>query len=321
MAGGITENDVWTASDALLFEGARPTIERVRQKIGRGSPNTVSPYLDTWFKSLGGRISDPGSFLAQPAPPDPIVQAATHFWEVARAETRRDFDERVSAAMAGAENQIKIEKNRAVVAEIAAFDAASRADGVTAQLRERNNQLEQEKLATARAVAHLADAQRQIDDLALRLSSAQTELGVVRESSRLEVAAAVEHYNGAARRALLDMDGERTLRSKADKRSELLERKLETAVFDARAANARAAQESLAAQSESARLTRELEGALAMVDSIRQEAERLSQALLGERRATEHARGEASIARSLLAQFGKPSGRTALRKRHLKSSV
>ncbi|WP_196360993.1 DNA-binding protein, partial [Achromobacter xylosoxidans] len=42
MATGITEQDVWRAADALLLEGARPTIERVRQKIGRGSPNTVS---------------------------------------------------------------------------------------------------------------------------------------------------------------------------------------------------------------------------------------------------------------------------------------
>ena len=58
MATGITESDVWTAADALLLEGARPTIERVRQKIGRGSPNTVSPYLETWFKALGARIRD-----------------------------------------------------------------------------------------------------------------------------------------------------------------------------------------------------------------------------------------------------------------------
>ena len=51
--GGIRETDVWDAADALLLEGARPTIERIRQKAGRGSPNTVGPYLDTWFKGLG----------------------------------------------------------------------------------------------------------------------------------------------------------------------------------------------------------------------------------------------------------------------------
>ncbi|MGB3433668.1 DNA-binding protein [Achromobacter sp.] len=88
MATGITETDVWTAADALLLEGARPTIERVRQKIGRGSPNTVSPYLETWFRSLGARIKDPGAFAAPAATPDPVAQAAAHFWEVALAEAR-----------------------------------------------------------------------------------------------------------------------------------------------------------------------------------------------------------------------------------------
>ncbi len=88
MATGITETDVWSAADALLLEGARPTIERVRQKIGRGSPNTVSPYLETWFRALGARIKDPGAFAAAPAVPDPVAQAAAHFWEAAQAEAR-----------------------------------------------------------------------------------------------------------------------------------------------------------------------------------------------------------------------------------------
>ena len=37
----VQQQDVWTAADALIAEGLRPTIERVRHKIGRGSPNTV----------------------------------------------------------------------------------------------------------------------------------------------------------------------------------------------------------------------------------------------------------------------------------------
>lgn len=101
MARGVTEEDVWTACDALLLAGARPTIERVRQHIGRGSPNTVSPYLDTWFKGLGGRIKDPAAFAAPPELPNPIQQAAKHFWEVALAETRRDFDKRLQDGLRG----------------------------------------------------------------------------------------------------------------------------------------------------------------------------------------------------------------------------
>ena len=56
---GIQEPQVWQAADALLHEGLRPTIERVRQKIGSGSPNTVSPMLERWFATLGQRLGGP----------------------------------------------------------------------------------------------------------------------------------------------------------------------------------------------------------------------------------------------------------------------
>jgi hypothetical protein len=45
MTRGITKDDVWVAADAVLVQGQRPTIERVRQQLGRGSPNTVNLHL------------------------------------------------------------------------------------------------------------------------------------------------------------------------------------------------------------------------------------------------------------------------------------
>ena len=65
---GIQEEDVFRAADALLAEGLRPTIERVRLKIGRGSPNTVSPMLERWFASLGERLAGGPSPSAQSRP-------------------------------------------------------------------------------------------------------------------------------------------------------------------------------------------------------------------------------------------------------------
>ena len=53
---GIAGRDVELAADALLREGKRPTIERIREKIGRGSPNTINPLLDAWWKRLAARL-------------------------------------------------------------------------------------------------------------------------------------------------------------------------------------------------------------------------------------------------------------------------
>jgi hypothetical protein len=54
---GIAQSDVAIAADALLREGVRPTIERVRARLGRGSPNTINPLLDDWWRSLASRLS------------------------------------------------------------------------------------------------------------------------------------------------------------------------------------------------------------------------------------------------------------------------
>src|SRR5471032_772823 len=97
MVRGITETDVWQAADALLLAGERPTIERIRQHLGRGSPNTVSPHLDIWFRGLGARITDPQAFAAPAAIPDAIQQAAAHFWQVALATARAQVDSELTA--------------------------------------------------------------------------------------------------------------------------------------------------------------------------------------------------------------------------------
>lgn len=87
----IQRDDVWAAADALLLEGKRPTIERVRQKIGRGSPNTVSPMLEEWFATLGprmaqlkgsgtGPVAEEGGGTSAPAP---VLQAAQALWDAA----------------------------------------------------------------------------------------------------------------------------------------------------------------------------------------------------------------------------------------------
>lgn len=104
MAKGVGRKDVFEAADALVMEGLRPTIERVRQKMGRGSPNTVSPLLDEWFQTLGPRLkgsSTPVSeapFLEQSGGEPPSGLAAAlgpamqQFWAEVAAHVGRALD-------------------------------------------------------------------------------------------------------------------------------------------------------------------------------------------------------------------------------------
>ena len=89
---GVQLEDVLTAADALVAQGLKPTIERVRQHLGGGSPNTVSPLLDVWFERLPQRLVGVGAPESRPqmdGPPLAVLQAAQQFWEVARRESEQ----------------------------------------------------------------------------------------------------------------------------------------------------------------------------------------------------------------------------------------
>jgi hypothetical protein len=61
-------------ADALVAEKVKPTIERVCQRLGGSSPNTMSAMLDEWFARESGDSDLPLS----------VVQAT--FRDVARLE-------------------------------------------------------------------------------------------------------------------------------------------------------------------------------------------------------------------------------------------
>lgn len=102
----VQKEDVWQAADALLLEGKRPTIERVRQKIGRGSPNTVSPMLEGWFATLGPRLG--GAWGPSPSGatsdalgsglPAALVQAMQRVWEQVQAQATKAADAELEPA-------------------------------------------------------------------------------------------------------------------------------------------------------------------------------------------------------------------------------
>jgi hypothetical protein len=84
---GITPTDVDRAADALLREGQRPTIEKVRLKIGRGSPNTINPLLDQWWSRLAGRLDAGPAALHRL--PEPVLHAAEGLWLQCLDDARR----------------------------------------------------------------------------------------------------------------------------------------------------------------------------------------------------------------------------------------
>lgn len=230
MARGITETDVFKACDALLLEGARPTIERVRQTLGRGSPNTISPMLETWFKHLGARIKDPGAFSAPAGVSDPVFQAAQHLWEVAQAEARRDVDDRVKGGLATAVANVEAEKERAAVAEAAAFSANARAAHLQTQVDQLLAALEAERIQHATTATRAGAADQRVQALLAEVQAATETAAQERQRADRAIAQADERAAAADRRAALEIDRERTLRTKAEKATEGVAKRFEAAL-------------------------------------------------------------------------------------------
>ena len=86
-ARGITQSDVAHAADSLLRAGERPTIEKIRAKIGKGSPNTINPLLDAWWKTLAARLDSGPAALHRL--PETVAHVAEALWMQALEDGRR----------------------------------------------------------------------------------------------------------------------------------------------------------------------------------------------------------------------------------------
>ena len=295
---------MWQAADALLLEGARPTIERVRQKVGRGSPNTVSPYLDTWFRKLGARIKDPMAFSAPPAIPDPVHQAALHFWETALATARAQLVGELEAQRAtlGDEQRAATEEKAALAAErdrIAGqaqareeavqllrqqlTDASTRVNALLTQDRERAQELTAVREQVVRASDERDAVRGQLDKARAthEAARAETEARALAHEKRwtMEVDRAREALK-AAQAKLVKVEKDATVR--IDK----LSRELQQAAEEHKRSTDSALRREAAQAAQIERLQTQLSKALGQLEAKDQEHGVLLRSLVGKAKAT-----------------------------------
>src|SRR5260370_37337239 len=89
---GVSALDVQRAGDTLLRLGQKPSIAALREQLGGGSPNTLGPLLEKYWKSLGHRI--PAGPDSLEGVPESLARFTEAFWLRAVNQAR----ERVDAA-------------------------------------------------------------------------------------------------------------------------------------------------------------------------------------------------------------------------------
>jgi len=231
---GVQEADVWAAADALLAHGLRPTIERVRQQIGRGSPNTVSPMLESWFATLGQRLGVVQSDNAQDGVPENVLRLAQELWNSATQEAvaaaQKTLEERESALQASrlsheADLEHMAQREKALHQQKQAMDEAMKlAQGQAQELSRRLDemqQLAQDREAQLGSLRAEITAQAKARELERKEHSEELQ-AAAQERQRL-----AEQFAGNERRMLTDLDRARQEVTGAKKAQAEQERKSE----------------------------------------------------------------------------------------------
>jgi hypothetical protein len=160
---GVTAGDVAQAADALLRSKERPTVERIRARLGSGSPNTIGPMLDEWWGRLAGRLDNgPAAFHRLP---ESVAHIAEALWLQALEEGRIRAQQELSADTRTAQDQRHAYELRSHVLSLREGEFESRLidrDKVIALLEQ---QLKEIKLLLGKERAGRVAAERQVHEL------------------------------------------------------------------------------------------------------------------------------------------------------------
>jgi len=84
--GAIGLLDVQRAADALLRQGRKPSVAAIREQLGGGSPNTITPLLAKYWEKLGSRLGDGPESLERV--PEALARVTELLWRRALEEAR-----------------------------------------------------------------------------------------------------------------------------------------------------------------------------------------------------------------------------------------
>jgi chromosome segregation ATPase len=208
---GITYDEVIAAIDALLASGEEPTIQRIREQLGTGSPNTIHRHLVTW------RASRPVEQRKAPELPAELQAALVKEIERQAAEARTDVErslveaqkEAATLAKAGEEleelNGTLEEQNEALAAE--KERQAALANERHDEIEELKVNLDRERKAAEEARIQVAQGRNKIEALDKQADELRAKLtDAVAEAKSAQAAQVVAEKTAAVAEARLESE-------------------------------------------------------------------------------------------------------------------
>lgn len=192
---GVQQHHVEAVADQLLRDGIRPSVERVRAALGTGSPNTITPLLDTWFKQLGHRLAGvPAGAGAITDLPLPVQNAFRLFWEQALQDAEAIATQNVHAQL-----QETAADRASLAQERAALDA--RRQSLEDNARLANRQAEDLRAHVADLIQKLRAAEAAAQLAQQHLTAAHSEVNELHERLAVQAKEHTSERNRSADRA------------------------------------------------------------------------------------------------------------------------
>jgi chromosome segregation ATPase len=264
MPKGITQEQVNTAVDALIAAGERPTVERVRNHLGTGSPNTVSRMLEECRRSLAQRFQEA---VQLPDVPAEVGKAFVEVWRLAATHA-----ESVAQAALAHEQNALLAAQTSLTQERKLWDIALAEVQAQAQSADQAREVAETRLADIQRLVEqqagqLAELIQQRDGLQQRVEQLGEAFDAHKSSVNAERDAQSQHLRTVEDRAHAEVDRAReeikalqaTLRQK-ERETSGIAAQLEKALRSVRAAEHVAAEQGARAKT--------LEQQLARMDGI-----------------------------------------------------
>jgi hypothetical protein len=171
---GVRQADVSHAADALLRAGERPTVEKIRLRLGSGSPNTIGPLLDVWWKHLSARLDSGPAALHRL--PETVAHVAEALWLQALDEGRRRAQLELKSTRTAATEQQQILEVRSHVLTL-------REGELDARLHDRERTVTDLNLQLRELTLLLRKEQATRESQARRIAALQEELLMLQRTS------------------------------------------------------------------------------------------------------------------------------------------
>jgi Plasmid replication region DNA-binding N-term len=158
----VSQSDVSHAADSLLRAGERPSIEKVRARIGKGSPNTINPMLDAWWKTLSARLDSGPAALHRL--PETVAHVAEALWMQALEEGRRRAHQELKTS-----ERLSADKEQNL--EVRSHVLTLREGELDSRLRDRDRTIEELNLRLRELTGLLRKEQATRESLTRRLTT------------------------------------------------------------------------------------------------------------------------------------------------------